>query len=475
MPQLSHQKALTTNLIIGVQVGKNVPNENGDRGVWTARFKFPSQRPKYKSTGVQYEGGSQVAEDLATQRAFELLTREAETYAAGLDINDVQYIVKVADDYLDEIDKRTKENEKLISQDREPIWDVEDGRGYWTNKRFKPTEQIHRLYLVPFFKQLAGHKKQPIIQNIKERELDTFNSWMIENHPHCSPEYRLKMITAMRHIFRYAKRKGYVDSVPSVKRPQRTKLGRKRRELTPDEYSAMIAYTRDRYQDDTTNKTYKDYGYLFHLWILILANTGIRPPTSGEARTLIKWEDCDFHIDKTKPTLKRPDEKGHNYEAIVMPQSVVYWEELKDFYDQRKIDTTEGPIFKHPEDMVNRDGTYKWRKSDPIWSFKSQWDKMTTTLGLRERGRPQSENIVPSALRSWFITQRLYSDDNIRVEELSRATGTSVDVIMSHYYAMDTKKRYEALTAGGIDNQGLKRLYDKNGYYIGHATEPSRE
>jgi hypothetical protein len=57
--------------------------------------------------------------------------------------------VKVADDYFEEIDKKSKENEGLISQGSEPIWDVEDGRGFWTHKRCKPTDQMHRLHLEP--------------------------------------------------------------------------------------------------------------------------------------------------------------------------------------------------------------------------------------------------------------------------------------------------------------------------------------
>ena len=94
---------------------------------------------------------------------------------------------------------------------------------------------------------------------------------------------------------------------------------------------------------------------------------------------------------------------------------------------------------------------------------------MAKALKLHEFGTkanpvPQSERISPSSLRAWFITQRLYSDKNVKIELLARVTGTSIGQIEARYLRLDMDKNYEHLTAGGYDDGGGDMLFE-DGYY----------
>ena len=64
---------------------------------------------------------------------------------------------------------------------------------------------------------------------------------------------------------------------------------------------------------------------------------------------MVKWEHVRLPEDENDTaTLFRPDEKGHTYEAIIMPRGVRYIRLLQNFYKQRKIPYTKGYMFKHP-------------------------------------------------------------------------------------------------------------------------------
>ena len=118
----------------------------------------------------------------------------------------------------------------------------------------------------------------------------------------------------------------------------------------------------------------------------------------------------------------------------------------------------------------------KIRKGDPIRSFKKRWETMAKLLFDQKSGTPtdrvaQSERISFASLRAWYITQRLYSDSNIRIEQLARVTGTSMGQIEARYFRLDMSQSYDHLTANAYDVTDKKPEYDKEGYYIGRTTK----
>jgi hypothetical protein len=327
--------------------------------------------------------------------------------------------------------------------------------------------------------------KSPSIRSVTQRDWDRLSEWLQVNRSEQSAETHLKIITEVNHFYHWAynHKNEYVDSIPKIKR---VSLGgvegareRMRMEISPEDYKRIIQYTRSKYTDPLNNSVVRDYAYLFHLYILILANTGIRPPTGGNNHTLMKWKDLELTKDGSEYLLYR-EEKGHKYYATVLPSAKTYIEELKHFYRRHNIDTTEGYVFVHPYNGTSDDFESDIKKEririkgEPIYSFRKQWNKMREDLGLIKKdagsdGRlKQSDAITFSSLRAWYITQRLYSKGGVDIEKLARAVGSSVKQIEIRYLRIDKERQHEFLAVGAYDNSEKKRKYDELGYYIGH-------
>jgi hypothetical protein len=496
MPKLHHLERLGPHLSIGVQRGNTVKNDE-TKGVWYARVQMANQT-HFQSTGYKYGGGNEELKKLAITRCYEILEEQGKKVAADIPLNARNYVTQLAQKigrkeedwgYLHEAEQWMQENERRKANGQEPIYRIRRGRAFWSAANYKEAERDHRLYIQPFLRTIPRRDGlPPVIESLTQRELDRIDDYLISQHPHLGIETRLGIIIELRRFMNWALDKGYIDNVPNIKRPHRGGVSgarkRMRKEITPNDYTRIIDYTRAKYlrvnEQYPFAKTYRHYQYLFHLWILILANTGIRPPTSGTKNTLLRWE--HFKIDDADakhPTLERPDEKGHTYTAVIMPNAVRYIHELRNFYMAMGMNVEEGWVFAHIEDSPKRGGGYRWRVGDPINNaFRKQWVDMGIDLGLipsedginPKKGTPQSERISPSSLRSWFITQRLYSDEKIDIASLARATGTSIGQIEARYFRMDTKRSYEYLTAGGYYDDTRKPIYmeiDGLQYYAG--------
>jgi hypothetical protein len=467
MPKLLHMERVTPNLTLGVQ---KVASEAG-AGVWTSRIRFTGMSGyRFKSTKIPFDPSDKHNKMDAQTIALQHLREAEDDHAKGIASPGISLTLQsIATKYLDRVYEQGEANDDRIRQGKNPIHAVDGGRGYWSIDRFRKIQPIFLNHLFPFIKSL----KSPNISQITNRELDGLDEFMLNQNPDVSPSQRLKSITEIRHVYRFAKSKGWVDTIPIIKRPKPQTKERKRPRITEEMYLEMVRVTRSWYMDEKANPEYRDYHYLFHLWILILANTGIRPPTGNYDHTRIRWRDLDITTredGKTIATLARPSEKSHTYEAIVMPRSIRYWDALKTFQKQHGIyDAENGYVFAHPRDRIDKNGNVSWLAGYPIKTFRGSWKRLQRDMGITPaKGAPQSQRIVPYSLRHYFITQRLVSDDNVRIEELAFATGTSVQMIMDIYYDLDIKKRYDSLTHGGFkDEHKAEPKYNDNGYYIG--------
>ncbi|OUW04284.1 MAG: hypothetical protein CBD16_02400, partial [Betaproteobacteria bacterium TMED156] len=467
MPKLHYTEKLTPNLSIGVQVGKGVTGvgylnkelderTNHGAGVWTARIKFPSQNPKFHTTKIKYDPYSSFNKQEAIKIAYEILSGYADRVGRGLSVHELNYIHKRVWDYLDDADKWAQENDALVAGDLEPIHLIHGGRTYWSAARYEQAEGFWRNYLTDFVKSLPVPKGMAAstLDTLDYRDLDELDTWLLQVNPILTIETRLKIITELRHFFHWAYFKRLVTTVPSIRRPHRGGVRgareRMRKEITPELYREIIDYTREKYLDTEQSEYRRDYSYLFHLYILIMSNCGIRTPTSGLEHTMVRWEHVNLGEDGSAPALTRESEKGHTYDAIFMPSAVRYLTELRNFYETRGIKCDKGYMFRHPHyqyySMKNPDerkrGEVKIAKGDHIVNFKTQWNNMCKKLGIHEFGTkdnpvPQSERISPSSMRAWFITQRLYSDKNVKIELLARVTGTSISQIEARYLRLD--------------------------------------
>jgi len=469
MPKLLHKERMNNNLVLGVQEFANSRNEEYGGGVWTARIQVAG-KTIFRTTKVPYDNGSEFAKDKAKDIALSAWTAIRDTVEKGLDPKKIYRGSKLHTVYQDDVAEMVEVNEARILKGNTPMYEVIGGSGHWNKRRYKdflPRAKVCHKFLQSIISKRPDNIGMPAsIDEISKRDLDGFDAWMRKHYPKYSVETRLKHITEMRHFLHWAYHKQYIEDVPSIKRPSRGGVqgmrSRMRKEITPEQYLEIVKYTRSRYMDESkdTAPVFRDHQYLFHLWILIMANTGIRPPTAGNLHTLIKWGHFDLG---EKPTLYR-EEKGHIYKALVMPSAKRFVEELKNFYEEQRgmpcLD--EDYVFRHTETIYEQEGV-RWRRGDPIKSFKTQWAKMREELDLG--------NITPSSLRAFFITQRLYSaEGKVDILQLAQACGTSVGQIEIRYARLETARSYDYLTAGAYLAEGKEAKYVTiNGtkYYAG--------
>jgi len=501
MPKLHHQEKISSVVTIGVQLRHEgyTNNDKAQTGNWSARIKYPNRTAFIRSLGISYDGGNENNRLQAIKEAERLAMANYEKSLTTDPARPTSFRL-LAREWLRESEKKMEANESLVAKGFDAEYEIEGGRGFWTRAQYEMYARMINKHALPFFAMLKPGVDEACVITTRPQDLDRLEDFIRRNPTDrqkeigrpISPSTILKVISAVRHVYRYAYRQGLIERIPEIKRPKAQLKARARAEIEDHEYKAIVEYTRRKYQDEDflgsiqytdgdgiewneKVTVYRDYQYLFHLWIMVIANCGIRPPTSGTVHTQIRWDHLKID-DKGRYTLRRPKEKNHDYTAVIMPSAVVYWEELRRFQKDRGIYRKEGPVFAHPTGMAKRKGG--WAKGDAIDSFRNQWTRMCKDLGKQLPGShfdsdtstPQSQKITPSSLRSWFITQRLRAGD-VGVERLAGATGTNLDTILAHYYKFATEKEYEKLTQGGYVRPESLKVKRKDGYYIGHEDD----
>jgi len=480
MPKLLHVEKVGVGVSIGVLQGNGIVDTDY-AGTWYARLKYERKPVKTVATGIAWQGGDAAQKEKAKAAAIELWGEQYHQTQTGK-ADKTHHLKALTDEYVREVVRLADENENDKRAGRPPRNEVKGGRGYHSTKSASATISIVNKYVLPFWNSLCQGKRKDIsIHNVTPQTLDTIADFCRGIEPTLSPSQILKVITQIRHIYRFAYSQETISIIPQIARPKAQMKERARRELTDEEHRQITEWTRARYLDEgtmgqiqaasklgevsiTAVDTYRDYAYLFHLWCRVLLMSGIRPPTGGTDSTLMRWEDYkEYPIEiegkeQTAATLHR-EEKNHSYDAAILPDGIFYFRELKRFQEERGIESKY--IFAHPIDDP------RWRKGDPIKNFRKQWDTMMKALGFNEGATLQKDRITPSAFRSYYITARL-KYGGVDIGKLALAAGTSTDVIYQHYYKFSTEAELPELTVGGF--YGETRLeaerQEGTGYYI---------
>ena len=476
MPKLNHLHTIEKGLKIGTY-----QNEGRPQAYWYAQMYWATEtnskgkrggKTKVISTKVPYEGGSKYAKLEAIEKASEFFEEFKKKIEVGVSPLETLTLIGVAKEYLEEIGKQANSNERSMARGDQPRFEVDGGKGHWTHSRVID-EEAHVKVLKNYFKTIPED-----ITVIKESDLDSFNEWGQRSPRKWSPSTRNRYIVTIRHIFRYAKKMGYVKSVPSPKRAREDLKARSRRDLKIDEYKLITKYLREKYTNPDKwlrasgigDKMYrKTLAYQFHNWVLLIANSGIRPPNGNVEKNLIKWEHIidekgRFPTKRSKQYMLKRDEKGHVYKAVIRPTAYQYILNQKEL--QKKHGVKSEYVFAH---CFTKEGQFN--KGDPIKSFKKQWLTMMEHLELNPigKGHPASQRLAPYSLRGFYMTARLIDNKDIRIQDLAQSTGTSVRMLEQTYYDFDTSKVYDELTYTKLDRSKLTPQYDADGYYIGRA------
>lgn len=470
MPKKLLEQRINENLTICVQQAAGAKA----KPYWHAVIKFPRQEAVWRSTKVLYEADSVISLRKATDKALELVKPFQARWERGNPVAEVFTITRLGDEYLAEAERKSLENEELVKKGLPRLHPVKEGRGEWGKYRYDLDFGIWNKHLHPYLMSVQEKMGRTLsLDEWDDRMLRGFPDWCRDNYPNHSPATFNHWNQVLNRLFRYALNRDLINRAPKLKGHGAGSLveerKRMRREITPEEFKVLCDALINRVHkgNEQMVQHWRDYQYLLYLFIIIIAGTGIRPPTGKTRHTMLRWEDVKIDgANENSPVLERRTEKDHSYTAVILPDAAWAFRELRRFYEAKGFDCSSGFVFRH---TWSRDvlGRAQFNKGDNIDSFRSQFERVTKELGLRGDTGKQSGNVSFSSLRAYYITQRLILDPDVRIEELAQVVGTKPEQIFKRYYRFRTEEHYEKMSKGAVSVIGdnLQRVqHDKDGY-----------
>jgi len=219
-------------------------------------------------------------------------------------------------------------------------------------------------------------------------------------------------------------------------------------------------FAREKYENAREGKRVsridKDSALQFWAWLNLISWTGVRPPNGTVKKNLFRWDDIRYTRDGGR-ILVRKDKTDYN--APILERAYDYLDFLRDFQVKRGLEDCEW-MFAHTSSKAGY-----WEKGDPILSFKKQWESMLKALDLwLPWGTPQSEKLVPYAMRGFHITMSLR--EGIDARKLAKSLGTSVRMIDQTYDDFQTEAEMDELTRRAGIAEISKVKWDDNDYPI---------
>ena len=229
----------------------------------------------------------------------------------------------------------------------------------------------------------------------------------------------------LKAIFEQARRWGYVNgqTIPVIK-TERLK-SRRRPNFDIKEYRRLTRISVRRLKKAPSERVRLER-MLLHDWLLIMANSGMRPT---EAKNL-RWMDVEFLKTEDGGHVVRlwVEGKGKRRDLIAQPNARIYLERLK---DRTKPESDEDFVFR------SADG-------ERIESFKKGFDALCKDAGiLHDR---YGDKRAPYSLRHTYATFALLYG-RVNVFTLAVNMGTSVDMIEKHYGHVKPLQAHKELTA----------------------------
>ena len=230
-----------------------------------------------------------------------------------------------------------------------------------------------------------------------------------------------KYRTSMNHLMRYAKSKGYIETLPNIEAPPLKRNPRP--DFSLKDWKILTDYMRDWVSSNTQglrgkngldHKRYRERFYLQH-YILIMGNTGIR---IGEMRNC-RWGDLSS-VEATagdERVLFAVDGKTGKRHCVGNVGVERYIKRIWDFRAEEletKPDMRE-PIFCHPN-------------GKRIGNYRRGFDQLLDECELRQDEYENNRTLY--SLRHTYATMRI---NEVPIYQLAVNMGTSVEMIELYY------------------------------------------
>ncbi len=267
----------------------------------------------------------------------------------------------------------------------------------------------------------------------------------------------LSEISSIRQVLKYAEGRGWIPYVPNLSTPYMTQTKKGRRAwFSPEEYEILYNATRDRVANGPRRGWKHQYEEL-HDFVLIMANTGLRPDEAW------KLEFRDVRIEKdfgTQDTILVIDVRGKTGVGYCksMPNAVYPFERLR----ARRLTQLAAKL---PKDT----------KLEPVLAKMKVFPKFNRCLFneiLREKDLKLDRNGLRRtaySLRHTYISMRLMEGANIY--QVANNCRTSVQMIEEHY-ASHIKDRLDASSINVMRPESARKAAKEQAQEMGADTVP---
>lgn len=296
---------------------------------------------------------------------------------------------------------------------------------------FKDYINAINKYLIPFFGKLD-------VSGIDQPKLAEFDAWRVQQMGKVPAHSTvLNHNAALNRVFDEAEQRGWITSAIRPTLKNRGRQIEKRGTFTPEEYEAIYTALRTWHtktmhvQQQATREVLRDY-------VLILANTGIRP---GKEATRIKWRNVTWVTERGERYLEiNVRGKNRSRGAIARDRVEQYLDRLR----QLNPRTAEIPL----EDLIgskNEEFVFTTRLGIPASSINLSRAFTALLEELRLDKGPDDRKRVAYSLRHFYVTEALGKGQGSNV--VSKQVGNSAPVLDRHY-DHTTPRRHAAELSG---------------------------
>lgn len=296
---------------------------------------------------------------------------------------------------------------------------------------FKDYVNAINKYLIPFFGKLD-------VSSINMAKLAEFDAWRVQQLGRLPAHSTvLNHNAALNRVFDEAEQRGWITSAIRPSLRNRGRQSEKRGTFAPEEYEAIYTALRTWHtktmhiQQQATREVLREY-------VLILANTGIRP---GKEATRIKWRNITWVMERGERYLEI-NVRGKN-----RSRGLIARDRVEQYLDRlRKINprTVDTPL----EELIgskNEEFVFTTRLGVPASSINLSraFTALLEELGL-DKG-PDDRKRVAYSLRHFYVTEALGKGQGSNV--VSKQVGNSAPVLDRHY-DHTTPRRHAAELSG---------------------------
>ncbi len=313
---------------------------------------------------------------------------------------------------------------------------IENGTG---KKIYADYHRAIDQYLIPFF---GNHN----IDRITPALITEFHQWRKEKVGR-----QLKQSTQHTHnlalttVFDLAVEQGYMMGFQRPELKNTGEVGEARGHFTQEELAKLIQYLIDWTAEGRTEPT-RNLRELLVLYVLFVANTGVRPGTETKG---IRWKHIELikNVEEPYVHIFLPEGKTGSRPIVARYEIWPVLKRLKELQSQYDPLTLEELLAQKDEGLV-----FRMRNGKQPYSLVNAFGDAIRAAGMLTNGRDDKERSLYS-LRHYYATERI--SEGFTYEELEKQMGTSSDMLRDHYNHMDIKVIAGRLSGGKIDAEKL--------------------